>query len=250
MIYHVVTNTNEFFLLDNNKSDPLPFYSVLAASVHDMKNSLSLLVQSIESLGQHVPKELHTAHQYIGNTYYEALRLNTNLVQVLSLYRSGLSTIPLNIDECFVTNLFEDIVESNRYYYEQKNIQLSVECKTDLMWFLDSELVYLLLNDAVVNALRYGKQKVHISAGIEYSEASGDRLVVQIEDDGPGYPKSMLTEHIGEISHLKTKEGRTGLGLYFAHMIAEAHENKGNLGEISLKNGGSLGGSVFRLVLP
>ena len=46
------------------------------------------------------------------------------------------------------------------------------------------------------------------------------------------------------------KGSRTGLGLFFAKLIAEAHEYKGQQGFIKLENSSSLGGSRFTLYLP
>jgi hypothetical protein len=45
-------------------------------------------------------------------------------------------------------------------------------------------------------------------------------------------------------------EGRTGLGLYFARLIAQTHKNKNKLGFINLKNNPNTGGSIFQLWLP
>ena len=44
---------------------------------------------------------------------------------------------------------------------------------------------------------------------------------------------------------------RTGLGIYFAKIIAESHTDKsGNGGKIHLSNDSSLGGSKFSIILP
>ena len=43
---------------------------------------------------------------------------------------------------------------------------------------------------------------------------------------------------------------RTGLGLYFANLIANAHETNNLRGSIELNNGGLLGGSIFTLKIP
>ncbi|RPJ67667.1 sensor histidine kinase [Alteromonas sediminis] len=214
-----------------------------------MKNSLSLLIQSIETLSLHVPLENKLAHDQISSTHYEALRLNTNLVQMLSLYRSGMSDLPLTVDEHNINDILADIEASNRYYCDQKGIELQWQCEPELCWFFDSELIYLLLNDAVINALRYGKTKVVMSASIELTK-EGEQLLIAVSDDGDGYPESMLSTTNKQVHKPNLKEGRTGLGLFFASMIADAHDNNGRRGEISLENGGTLGGSVFRVKLP
>jgi hypothetical protein len=42
----------------------------------------------------------------------------------------------------------------------------------------------------------------------------------------------------------------THLGLYFAHRVAQLHQQKGRCGSISLSNNSMLGGGLFRLWLP
>lgn len=238
-------------MFEDNKSLPseLDFASVLAAAVHDMKNSLSLLIQSIETLGSHVPNELKEAHNHISRTHYEASRLNSNLVQLLSLYRADMEQLPTTIDEHHVAGLLNDIVYSNQYYATQKSIELDIEVDEDLHWFLDYELIYLLLNDAVVNSMRYGNSHVSLKAHTQTHEGH-TFLAIEINDDGKGYPNEMLKPDLKQLHSVSVKNGRTGLGLFFARLIAHAHENKGHRGEISLVNGGTLDGGAFLVRLP
>lgn len=226
-------------------SAKIDFSSVLAAAVHDMKNSLFLLIQSIESLRDSLPKENTGAREQVANVHYEASRLNTNLVQILSLYRSELESIPISADECFIADLLEDVVGSNRFYIEQKNITMNVNVHSDISWYLDSELFYLLLNDVIVNALKYGASCIQV-----YADIINDYLVIKVEDDGNGYPDEMLNKSHATLDNFELSQGRTGLGLFFAKLIADAHSHNEKVGVISLSNGGSLGGSVFEVKIP
>ena len=223
----------------------IDFSSVLAAAVHDMKNSLWLLIQSIETLSDILPKESHDAHIQIASVHYEASRLNTNLVQILSLYRAELDKLPVTVDECFLVDLFDDVMGSVRIYMERKNLLVSVEVDDELSWYLDSELIFLLINDVMINAMRYGTSQILLKATVK-----DNKLVIIVEDDGPGYPQSMIEKCMEELSEFHVSNGRTGLGLFFARMIATAHIRNGDSGEISLSNGGTLGGSVFKVKLP
>ncbi|GGW88374.1 sensor histidine kinase [Alteromonas halophila] len=226
-------------------SSQIDFSSVLAAAVHDMKNSLFLLIQSIENLALELPDDDHKALSQVANVHYEASRLNTNLVQILSLYRAELEKLPITVDECFLYDLLHDVVGSNLLYIEQKKIDINIDVDESLSWYLDSELVYLLVNDVVVNALKYGTSNIRLSAQIK-----NQYLVLTVEDDGDGYPDSMLENSTADMTELQLSQGRTGLGLFFARLIAAAHRQGDKCGEISLTNGGTLGGSVFEVKLP
>jgi K+-sensing histidine kinase KdpD len=221
------------------------FSSVIAVAIHDMKNSLSLLMQSIERLTEIVPEDNIEAREGINSVHYEANRMNTTLVQVLSLYRAELDALPVNIDECFVIDLVEEIVESNRTYMKQKNLELSISVDEDFSWYLDRELIYLLVHDVLINAIRYGCDHIEISAWEE-----NGCMHLKVQDDGHGYPQEMLDMSVVHLDNFCISEGRTGLGLFFARLIAQTHKNNGVSGHILLSNDTQTGGSIFELTLP
>lgn len=221
------------------------FSSVIAVAIHDMKNSLSLLMQSIERLSEIVPAENIEAREGINSVHYEANRMNTTLVQVLSLYRAELDALPINIDECFMVDLIQEIIESNRIYMTQKKLSLTMNVDEDFTWYLDRELIYLLVHDVLINAIRYGCDHIEISAW----EENGN-LRIKIQDDGMGYPQEMLDMSVVNLDNFCISEGRTGLGLFFARLIAQTHKNNGQTGHINLSNDIETGGSIFELFLP
>ncbi|GAC19931.1 sensor histidine kinase [Paraglaciecola arctica] len=221
------------------------FSTVLGSAVHDMKNSLCLLMQSIENLGQSLVDPDPKSRVHLASAHYEAARLNTGLVQLLSLYRAGLDNLLINIDEHNIEDVVEDLLATNESYLNHKNMILEVKQSADLVWYLDSDLIGLLLNDVLINAMRYSQNKILMSV---YTK--DNQLVFKVEDDGPGYPQSMLDAHNTNMHHCDIGQGRTGLGLFFARLIAQAHTKSETKGTISLENGGSLGGSVFILTLP
>lgn len=225
-----------------NKID---FSILLASAVHEMKNSLSLLLQSIETLSANIEKQNPEASKQLASLHYEASRVNTGLMQLLSLYRVELDKLPLNVDEHYVEDLVEDLIATNGNYIENKRMKLNVDVADDLAWFLDADLINLILNDVLVNAMRYSNDNIAIKAYVE-----DDYLMIQVHDDGPGYPDSMLRASHTSMDTFDINTGRTGLGLFFAGMIAQAHSIEERIGSIHLENDGELGGSVFTLKLP
>lgn len=223
----------------------IDFATVLASGVHDMKNSLCMLIQSMELLQQELSGQSESASSELARIHYEASRLNTNLLQLLSLYRIEKDQLPLHMDEYNVDDLCDEILLKNELYSEQKHIQVTKQCPPHLNWFFDNDLISNLVNDMFVNALRYSRSQLLITA----SEQQG-QLILELHDDGQGYPADMLDNSDEGISNLNLAAGRTGLGLFFAHMIARAHQNRGQCGRIELSNGGQFGGAVFRLILP
>ena len=81
----------------DSHSNLIDFSSVLASTVHEMKNSLCMLLQSIDTMAQDQDQNPRTA-QELAKIHYEASRLNTNLLQMLSLYRVEKAQLPLMIE--------------------------------------------------------------------------------------------------------------------------------------------------------
>lgn len=227
------------------QNDNIDFSTVLASAVHDMKNSLCMLIQSIDTISQNEKFQGAPESQELANLHYEAFRLNTNLLQLLSLYRVEKKQLPINIEEQFIDDICTEVISINELYSKNKNITIETDIQSDLAWYFDSNLITNLLNDIFVNALRYTKDKIKLSA---YEE--NDRLIIRVEDNGEGYPQEMLEITSMPMQELNLNSGRTGLGLFFARMIAQGHRNNGKTGEIKLENGSGLGGSTFTLSLP
>jgi signal transduction histidine kinase len=223
----------------------IDFASVMAVAVHDMKNSLRLLLQSIEDLSKSLSSTEDKSRQHIVDLHYEANRMDTTLVQILTLYRVEPNALPLNIDECFMEDLVYELIESNKTYTKQKNISCTIDVENELSWFTDKDLLFLIMNDVLVNAIRYGASEIKISALVDKSY-----LCITVEDNGPGYPQSMLDMSAASMESLCVSEGRTGLGLFFARMIAQTHRNKDRQGSIELSNNRVTGGSIFKVLLP
>lgn len=223
----------------------IDFSTVLASSVHDMKNSLCLLIQSIEKISSKFQSLDSEEAKEIAQIHYEASRLNSNLLQMLALYRARKDALPLVTDEWYLDDLIEDMLAKNTLYIQNRNLNIQIEIETDLVWVFDQDLVSNLLNDIFVNAMRYCKNQIIISA-----KEFNNTLEITISDDGQGYPEHMLVSSNSVPKDVDLNISRTGLGIYFAHLIASTHEQNNKSGYIKLENGGKLNGSVFTLVLP
>ncbi|SFD25411.1 sensor histidine kinase [Pseudoalteromonas denitrificans] len=222
----------------------IDFSTVLGASMHDMKNSLCMLLQSIDTINDKIDHDDRTRAE-LAQIHYEIARVNSNLLQLLALYRNNNKSLPLNVEEHYLDEMIEELWAKNEMYIDNKGISCEYEIEEDLAWFFDLDLISNLLNDIVVNALRYTHTKILITA-----KKINNMLEIQILDDGKGYPEHMLLPNVDKMNAASLSQSRTGLGLYFATLIADAHTNNNCHGSINLNNGGNLGGSIFILRLP
>jgi signal transduction histidine kinase len=102
----------------------------------------------------------------------------------------------------------------------------------------DAEALERALGNLVENAVRHARSHVMVTIGHPNGEA-----VVEVADDGPGFPVSVVAR-TGE-RFVRGADG-VGLGLAIAEAIASAHG--GNLSLSNLDNGAT--GAVARLELP
>ncbi|PWK49956.1 sensor histidine kinase [Pleionea mediterranea] len=228
----------------NDKHEHLDFSMVLASAVHDMKNSLSILISAISALERKYPaiddedKKQHSVLQY------ESSRLNSDLVQLLGLYKLENKQLPLNVNYHDVEDFLSDQVAQYEPLLKSRDIELELDIEEELDGCFDVDLIASILNNVLGNAIRYTKNTIRISAYYD------NGLVIDIADDGIGYPEFMLKEQENFIKSIDHSTGSTGLGLYFAGQIARLHKQGENKGTIKLLNGGELKGGIFRLTLP
>lgn len=222
----------------------LDFSFVLASSVHDMKNSLGMLLNSLEEVITETETEDPVQKERFSILQYEATRINTELIQLLSIYRFQNQTFSIHVDENYVMETIDDQLARNDMLFKTQGVELSLNCDPDLVWYYDNDLLGNVIHNVLVNGARYAKEKIEITA-----EIVDDRLRIEIADDGCGYPASMIDA--ASLDSEAHQEGNsTQLGLFFAAKIALLHQQGGKHGTIELHNGGRLGGGIFTIYLP
>ncbi len=227
------------------ESSDADFSMLLASSVHDMKNSLSLLVHSFEEMYADISKENTEEVERLALLNYEISRVNNDLIQLLGVYRLQNQRLPLNLDEHFVFDLLEEQVLKNEILFNLHGITCSIDCDDSLSGYFDANLIAGVLNNVLVNAARYAKKEIKLIASVD-----GPYLCLRVADDGSGFPKNMISDPGGHMKNIDFHTGSTSLGLYFAAKIARLHKQKSETGYILLENGGPLSGGQFSIFIP
>lgn len=231
--------------MKNDNDDPqLDFSTVLASTVHDMKNSLSLLMQNWQLWLDRLPPELAESGER-GVIEYESLRLNGMLMQMLGLYKLQINQLPLNPDWTDIEELLQEQLARHTEILQARNIRSACQIEGVELFVLDTELIDSVIGNVINNSIRYTRTAIQLSASQE-----NDMLLIQVNDDGRGYPDDMLGRYGSDTQDADVSNGTTGLGLYFGQCIAHMHQRDGKHGYIELSNGGELGGGLFRLYLP
>jgi len=218
------------------------FPTILASTVHDIKNSLGTLLGLIRHLSE---TQLPEQRDDILQLEFEANRINHSLIQLLVMYKIDSRKFGLAIDEYPAIDLVNEAIAQQERLLQQKHINVTVECNDNLMCYCDYQQVSNALGNILNNAQRYTHQAVSISVGVE-----NGYVRFCVEDDGDGYPGHLLKADLSNPFDLDWVSGNTGLGLYFVSAIADLHRNKDKTGFVRIDNHSSLGGARFCLFLP
>ena len=218
--------------------------TVIATSIHDMKNSLSLVLNAAEEAclaWEKLPGDIESNIQQVR---YEGKRLNNNFMQLLSLYRIDQRQYSANITDNEVYDCLEEAMLENQDTLALNNIEIGIDCNESMVYFFDRALVMGILNTVINNAYRYARSEVLLRA----KEKNGF-LVLEVRDDGIGYSPQILDAQEGQ-KNIDFNIGNTGLGLHFASVVAQMHQHKDRQGHIKLSNISPIGGACFSIYLP
>ena len=179
---------------------------MLGAIGHDLRTPLAALRVRVENVEDEAERERMVAG---------IEDMDQMLNDILSLARLGRSTEPSGPVD--IRSLIETIVDEftdlgHIVHYRRGEKQIATVRET---------LVRRALRNLIGNAILYGK-----SADISV-EKSGDKLMIIVDDDGPGIPEDRIDAMFepfqrGEISRNRATGG-SGLGLTLARAIARDH---------------------------
>jgi K+-sensing histidine kinase KdpD len=216
------------------KFDGTDFY---AALIHELKNNLGLLSATLDN----IPMQDESAH----DGTVDAARLLCQevvdrLQQALLVYKAANQQIHPSIDAYSPHDLIQEI-QDRAIALSRGRIRVDAAVTADVpaIWFYDRDLIEMALINAIHNSLAHARSSIHIEASMKEG-----RLAVAVRDDSDGYPAHILTSVATNTPYRATG---TGLGLQFARLIAQSHDNQGRAGELQLHNDQ---GAVFCLLLP
>ncbi|MBZ2205769.1 sensor histidine kinase [Massilia soli] len=222
----------------------------LASTAHDMKNSVSVLAGTLETLLAGASPQTEAAYPQMAHMLYQTRRLNDNLIQLLALYKQvGKPEYPFDVQPLEIGGFVEQVVASVRVLLDSRGITLETDYDPKLIWHFDEDLVIGVIGHAINNAVHYTNDKIRLAI-----QVVGECLEIRVEDNGGGYPQAMLDAGVSAMSGVHAGvnflTNSTGLGLYFSSEVAKMHKHRQRSGAIALENGGAYGGGCFVMRLP
>lgn len=181
---------------------------------HELRSPLSRLRLSLEFLDEGEHKE---------NLRVEIAEMEQIIATLLEAERLNTRHAVLNRSRIVVKALVDDLIDTY-FDRERERIEVSFEDEAAEAEVDDARLI-LLLKNLLSNALRYSEDRagpVRLKVARENKE-----LVIKVQDRGPGFRPEQISK-IGEPFYRgdpsrNRRTGGSGLGLYIAKLVAEAH---------------------------
>ena len=198
--------------------------SLLAALSHDLRTPLAALVGLAESLTLTKP-ELSAEQRDTARAIAEqARRMNALVNNLLDMARIQSGEVNLRREWQSVEEVVGSALKSAQPAIAQHRVEVSLPEDLPLVEF-DAVLVERVLHNLLENAGKYTPAGTPIRIG---ARVSGNELVVDVSDQGPGVPPSQR-EAIFEKFTRGARESPTpgvGLGLAISRAIVEAHRGR------------------------
>ena len=207
-----------------------------ARIAHDLRNPLSVIKNSVEILqisygNKTSPSEKEQWERLERGIY----RITHQVNDVLDYIRSP----PLRVSENSLSAIIQNTLERIQIP-DTVNLHLP---KNDVIITCDSEKLEVVFVNLIMNAIQaLGKNAGNVTITIDEKHDSGQFVLIQIMDDGPGIPNDLIEKIFDPL--FTTRQIGTGLGLPSCRNIIERHN-----GTINVTSDLEWG-TTFSIILP
>lgn len=219
---------------------------LLALASHQLRTPASGVKQYIDMLRLGYFGELNPEQLTIAGKAYSANDRQLEIIdQLLYVAKADAGQLILQPDEVDLVELAQTVRDDLTTTAKTKQIILKLTTPRSLKAFADARFVRMIMENLVSNAIKYSYPDSTIHIKLNSSKGFAR---FSVTDKGVGIDTDDLKQLFKKFSRiqnpLSTREGGSGLGLYLAQRLAEAHG--GNIGVTSEKDKGS----QFTLMLP
>lgn len=172
--------------------------------------------------------------------------MSTIIEDVLNVNELNTGKFGVNLKNIFnVKTQLESILDNKIFLFNKYNIQYQYKYKGNQFTIIGDEVkLKEVLNNAIDNALQYGKSKTKVNLF-----SMDNQIKIEVIDDGIGIAKEeqkllFKAYQRGKYAKQMRRDG-TGLGLHLMKLIVEAHN-----GSVDLSSKGRNKGSKLTIILP
>lgn len=197
---------------------------------HELKTPITVMKIYAETLLDWGLEEKSSAaiNKDVQNILDNANRMESLVQDLLLLSKIDSKGSNLNVEECDIHILLQQVIEQCRIPAEEKNINLELHSVSKLSPVLaDKNSLSRVFSNLILNAIKYnndnGKVEIYISRVI-------NDIVIKVKDNGlgidPRYQKNIFNRFYRVDQTGSRQYGGTGLGLSIAKELVELHHGK------------------------
>ena len=211
----------------------------VALAAHELRSPVGAIYGLSETItlrgDQLAPEQLEELQSSLT---VQIRRLRELVEQLLDLSRLDAEAVVIRPQRVRVRDRLEEIVDS---VSPLESVPIGLEVDPSLEAELDVEALDRIVSNLILNACRYGRPPVLVSAAKEHGT-----LRVTVQDRGPGVPMEFVPQLFDRFarSGASAASPGTGLGLAIARSYARAHS-----GEVTYRPAAPQG-AAFELSLP
>jgi signal transduction histidine kinase len=146
---------------------------------------------------------------------------------ILNYARIESQGIELNLKNKDPNQLVEDVVKKHDFLAKLRHIQLITELEPLFTIQIDPELIRQVISNLVENAIKYSPEKSKV---LITTEDAGDRVLIQVADQGIGLPSDEVENIFSKFYRSKNAKSSpvkgSGLGLYLSRYFVELHKGR------------------------
>ncbi len=225
------------------RENALKLYSTLLNSLsHELRTPIATIIGATDNIQSENGKlSEENKGELVNEISKAALRLNSNVENLLNMSRLESGVIQPKTDWCDVNELVHEVVNRLKDAFPNRVINISIKENFPLVK-LDYGLMEQVLHNLIQNALQYIPKYCVVT--IRAICVNG-KLVLMVEDNGNGFPEDEREKVFEKFYRLRNSStGGTGLGLSIVKGFVEAHG-----GTIRLENMAE-GGARFTIEIP
>lgn len=188
---------------------------------HELRTPLTILQSHIEAISDGIWKPTQERLDICKN---EVIRLIKLVEQLKYLTDIEKHRITLEIKKINLSKLLNEIIESYKYQFQNKNIKLNSSIKENVFINADKDKVSQIIINILSNALKFTNPEGQVYVVLEENE---EKVKIIIEDTGIGIPKKdipyIFERFYRSDKSRSRKTGGAGIGLTIAKTLVEAH---------------------------
>ena len=203
-----------------------------AAFSHDLRNPITVLKGSVKLLRQGIQDE-----QTIDRLESYTLRIEQYVEAMSSVQK--LEQLSVKPKEIRLSVLQSELLETARLLALSKKVSVLVPSGGTVC--IDHGLFLTVAENLIGNAARFAEKAISIQITLQ-----NDSMTLNVEDDGAGYPLSLVQNGPTPFETTSSNSSHFGMGLYSSIILCEKHG-----GRLILENragGGASAMAIFHFV--